>query len=180
MEDSANFPGVPLPQFEGRLFIYVDYTSQYSKYAGFGIFFGFFAAEIISIGCVYLILRQLEAKKASFSKATYKLHRQLTIALGVQLSTPFLFIIAPVTYGIIATYIKHETNTVVGRLFMVYIDLYGASNSIITLYFVKPYRLFIISKFKEVVKLISCGKYGNVPETIAVLAPESTVISSLA
>ncbi|CAD5208523.1 unnamed protein product [Bursaphelenchus xylophilus] len=155
----ANFPGIPLPEFEGQLLLYLDYNSQYSKYAGAFVFIGFLAAEAISIGCVFLILRQLETKKASFSKATYKLHRQLTVALGIQLSMPILFIITPVTYGIIMTYIQGPTNTLAGRLAIMYIDLYGASNSVVTLYFVKPYRMFIIQKIKSFASFVTCGNY---------------------
>ncbi|CAD5205799.1 unnamed protein product [Bursaphelenchus okinawaensis] len=80
------FPDMEIPKVEGNYFIYMDYDSEYSVYAGALIFIGFIAAEFLSITSVYLILKQLEVKKASFSQATYKLHRQLTIALGVQVN----------------------------------------------------------------------------------------------
>ncbi|CAD5208522.1 unnamed protein product [Bursaphelenchus xylophilus] len=184
VQASANFPGIPLPEFEGRLLLYLDYNSLYTKYAIVLVFIGFLAAEAISIGCVFLILQQLEAKKASFSKATYKLHRQLTVALGIQLSMPILFIITPVTYGIVMTFIQGyiyiPTNALAGRLAIMYIDLYGASNSVVTLYFVKPYRMFIIQKFKSLTSFVTCRRYGNSTEVKSVMAAENTLVSSFA
>ncbi|CAD5208524.1 unnamed protein product [Bursaphelenchus xylophilus] len=69
--ESASFPGIPLPETEGKLLIYLDYTSKYSKYAGAFVFIGFMVAEAISIGCLFFILQRLEDKKTSFTRATY-------------------------------------------------------------------------------------------------------------
>ncbi|CAD5220339.1 unnamed protein product [Bursaphelenchus xylophilus] len=166
-----------LPNISGKVVVYFDYDNTFAAITGGAVFFGFFAAEFISFGCVFMILHELEAKKESFSSITYKLHRQLTIALGAQLLTPFIFIIFPVTLGILATYNYWSVNESYSQFFVISIDFYGAANSLITLYFVKPYRVYLSNKLKLALRYLSCGRFGKGPEVIVVMAPETTLAS---
>ncbi|CAD5220341.1 unnamed protein product [Bursaphelenchus xylophilus] len=170
--------GLPLPNFNGTVILYVDYRSEYGLAAGVFITVGFFIAEVVSLGFVFVLLRMLEAKKESFSKITYKLHRQLTIALGVQLLTPFLFIVLPVSYGVIQIF-RWKLSLDAGRMIINFIELYGCSNSLVTLYFIKPYRDFLLSKIRAFIQFVSVGRLCKEVPIVMVSAPESTVISAL-
>lgn len=48
------------------------------------IFIGFLVSEIIAVSSVFFILKILRKNAASFSAQTYKLHRQLTVLLIIQ------------------------------------------------------------------------------------------------
>ncbi|CAD5214099.1 unnamed protein product [Bursaphelenchus okinawaensis] len=78
-----NYPQ-PLPNMDNDIFLYIDYRSDYVVAAAIFVGVGFFLAETVSIGCVLVLLKLLDKKKECFTRMTYKLHRQLTIALGVQ------------------------------------------------------------------------------------------------
>ncbi|CAD5220337.1 unnamed protein product [Bursaphelenchus xylophilus] len=175
LEVQPTYPGSVIPDISGKVVFLLNTGNEFTAIAAGLVFFGFFAAEVISIGCVYMILRILDSKKASFSKVTYRLHRQLTIALGIQLSTPFFFIILPVSIGIILVASNFRGGShVVMELAILFIDLYGAVNSLITLYFVKPYRNFLVLKMKQFLFTITCGKVSSEPEPIVVAAMENT------
>ncbi|CAD5220351.1 unnamed protein product [Bursaphelenchus xylophilus] len=171
---SQQFEDPQLPDFS-RLILYISPNTDKIVYAGVFVFVGFFIFEVVSISVVIVVLRQLEEKKASFSPETYRLHKQLTVALGVQLLTPFLHIVAPFTLFLLFNYPYGTMSYATGTLFIMYIELYGTSNSVITLYMVKPYRVYLKSKFMAFIRLITIGKYGNEPEPIMVMAPESTL-----
>ncbi|CAD5230266.1 unnamed protein product [Bursaphelenchus xylophilus] len=177
IRDLQTTPNAEFPNFNGTVIFYTDYKSDYAIFAAIFIFVGFFVAEFTSIGFVFVLLKMLESRKESFSVMTYKLHRQLTVALGVQLLTPFLFIILPVTYGIIRTYWQDITAEQ-GRLIIDFIELYGASNSLVTLYFIKPYRTFLITKFKPILRLLTCGNYGNGSQEVVKIQPAETTLAS--
>ncbi|CAD5220361.1 unnamed protein product [Bursaphelenchus xylophilus] len=159
--------------------LYVPPTTKEAVYAGIFVFVGFFIFEVVSIVIIFVVLRQLEEKKSSFSKETYRLHKQLTVALGVQLLTPFLHIVAPFTLFLIFNYPYGTMSYATGTLFIMYIELYGTSNSVITLYMVKPYRAYLKSKGSAFIKRITFGKFGNEPEHVMVMATESTINTSM-
>uniref|UniRef100_A0A1I7RZG2 G protein-coupled receptor n=1 Tax=Bursaphelenchus xylophilus TaxID=6326 RepID=A0A1I7RZG2_BURXY len=165
----------PLPDFS-RVIFYFPPTTEYSLYAAIFIVGGFVLAEVLSLLSVYALLRKLQEKKASFSEMTYKLHRQLTIALGLQLATPLIFIICPVVFWVFYNIPYGRMEYVTARSFLLHIQLYGTVNSIITLYFIKPYRRWIISKFKVLISFVTFGKYGHKCDIVAI-HQESTFAS---
>ncbi|CAD5214745.1 unnamed protein product [Bursaphelenchus xylophilus] len=177
LEVAKIFPNATLPDFN-QVILYLPPTTEHSLGAAIFIFCGFMTAEFVSVGSVYMLLRKLESKKASFSKATYRLHRQLTIALGLQLSTPFFFIMAPVSYWVVVNYPYGYMDYSTSRLFLLYIEMYGTCNSAITLYFVKPYRNLVTSKIRMAFHYATCRRYGKEEEILVVMPPESTLVSS--
>uniref|UniRef100_A0A1I7SIH1 G protein-coupled receptor n=1 Tax=Bursaphelenchus xylophilus TaxID=6326 RepID=A0A1I7SIH1_BURXY len=97
----------------------------------------------------------------------------------LQLLTPFLHIVAPFTLFLIFNYPYGTMSYATGTLFIMYIELYGTSNSVITLYMVKPYRAYLKSKGSAFIKRITFGKFGNEPEHVMVMATESTINTSM-
>ncbi|CAD5220349.1 unnamed protein product [Bursaphelenchus xylophilus] len=169
---SQQFEDPQLPDFS-RLILYISPYTDKVIYALIFVFVGFFIFEVVSISVVIVVLRQLEAQKSRFSRETYRLHKQLTVALGVQLLTPFLHIVIPVTVFIILNYPYGTMSYATGTSFIMYIELYGTSNSVITLYMIKPYRAYLKSKCMAFIRLITFNKCGIEP--VMVMAPESTL-----
>lgn len=66
------------------MYVLQDVRSSWSVVLALFIVVGFVIIEVIALMCVGMILKILEAKKSNFSRATYRLHRQLTISLGLQ------------------------------------------------------------------------------------------------
>ena len=72
-------------------------------------------------------------------------------------------------------YLRIGVGEAFGKIVVFYINLYGAANSVITLYFVKPYRNFIIEKTKRITFIITCGRIGvNVDAPIQVITERTT------
>ncbi|CAD5220365.1 unnamed protein product [Bursaphelenchus xylophilus] len=177
---ARKYPNATKPVLSKNPIMFTDPNNVHALYTVLFVVIGFLIAESVSFVTVFFLLRILESKKASFSKATYKLHRQLLIALAVQLLTPFLFIMLPVTYGIYLIYPVIRVDSFTAGLIINYIELYGTSNSIVTLYFIKPYRTYLKEKFLQIVRVVSFGRLAKEEAVILVTAPESTINSGYA
>ncbi|KAI1693079.1 serpentine type 7TM GPCR chemoreceptor srh domain-containing protein [Ditylenchus destructor] len=102
------------------------------------------AFSVICLLIIFAILRALRKNAHTFSKKTYKIHLQLTILLIVQLICPVVFVILPTGVSLIFALSGYFTpqgfGVVLGHVFMIAISFYGTANSILTMFFVKPYR----------------------------------------
>lgn len=68
----------------GEFVIWFDLNSTSTLVFIYSVFFGFILSEAVSIGLVWFVLTLLKKNSGSFSKNTYRLHRQFTLLLAVQ------------------------------------------------------------------------------------------------
>lgn len=73
-----------IPKFDGEYLIFYDVGVYECQLFALFITVAFVFGQITQLIFAYLILKTLQSRKASFSQATYKLQRQLTIALTIQ------------------------------------------------------------------------------------------------
>ncbi|CAD5231185.1 unnamed protein product [Bursaphelenchus okinawaensis] len=90
------FPQATVPNLTNRIVVYINVDSTYAHTLAKLTILTFVYYETVSVICVFITLTRLDSKKSTFSKMTYKLHRQLTVALGVQLITPIVFVMVPI------------------------------------------------------------------------------------
>lgn len=90
----SEFPFLTIPDLSDETVVYYDTSGGGPLFlvAGLIVVVGFGAAEIVCTGTVYLILKHLEERKDSFSSLTYKLHKELTMALACQVNSCLLCI----------------------------------------------------------------------------------------
>ncbi|CAD5214506.1 unnamed protein product [Bursaphelenchus okinawaensis] len=73
----------PLPDFT-KVIMYLPPTNSVTLQGGIFIMVNFLIMEMVSLVCVIFLLKKLEKMKQAFSTVTYRLHRELTVALGMQ------------------------------------------------------------------------------------------------
>lgn len=64
----------------------------------------------------------------------------------------------PIAIMVICAIVRIRLNSILGECIVIVIDAYACANSVITLYFVKPYRVFIVKKFYKVASIVTCGR----------------------
>ncbi|CAD5220345.1 unnamed protein product [Bursaphelenchus xylophilus] len=157
---ASSYEGLNIPDISNSVLIYMQESVDVFTLSALAVvFIGFFTAEFVSVGCIYHILKKLEEKRRNFTERTYRLHRQLTTVLAFQLATPVLFIMCPITISLVCQILNSGFNASLGQYAILSLDLYGAANSFITIYFVKPYRVYVLRKVSKLITFISCGLY---------------------
>jgi hypothetical protein len=132
-----------------RLLLYNNKPFISYFFNGIGICLGI--SEIVYLVIVFKILRVLRKSSSSFSKRSIKLQRQLALLLGAQVIVPILLAIAP--FSVLLYRMKtHSMNTKFETemgmiLFMSHLTVL----SLMTIFFVTPYRKFVIDKFKRLI-----------------------------
>ncbi|CAD5220347.1 unnamed protein product [Bursaphelenchus xylophilus] len=139
-DTASHHPEVPIPNLDNEVYIYMNFSGTIATITGLLVVFGFMIVEIISLGCVFTIFHQMEVKKHTFSPTTYKMHRQLTAALLAQVIAPIIFIMLPVMYIMFGRYYRSGLSELTGQVLVLCMDMYGGISSMITLYFIAPYR----------------------------------------
>uniref|UniRef100_A0AC34Q3Y5 Uncharacterized protein n=1 Tax=Panagrolaimus sp. JU765 TaxID=591449 RepID=A0AC34Q3Y5_9BILA len=132
------FDGVP----KDAIWIWYEQTGTKTLYFLTCILSGFLASEIFCLGLGFVILRTLKKNAANFSAKTYKLHQQLTILLILQLLTPIIFFIVPISASIFAMIFNLKYQKPADDIGFIFFSLYSSSNSSLTIIFVSPYRKF--------------------------------------
>lgn len=112
------------------------------KKMGFLLFivFAFFVSETISITLFVRIIGILKTNMGSFSHNAYKVHRQFTILIGVQLLIPIVFVILPVTTCIVFIYMGRLISSLSIKIGFLMLSSYGFFNGLFTIVFVSNYR----------------------------------------
>lgn len=94
----------------------------------------FIISEILCGILVCLIMVTMKRNSKKFSANTYKLNRQLTVVLALQIASPIFFIIFPVTATIVSGVVfGHYLGRSVVQLGFLLIDMYALSNTLFTL-----------------------------------------------
>jgi hypothetical protein len=124
----------------GEFILWMNVYSELSYWFIATMLISFLISEILCITLIYLILSILHANAALFSRNTYKLHFQFTVLLAVQLLTPFVFILLPITLCLIAALFDRYSPQFAGQMGFIMITLYGMANALFTILFVGPYR----------------------------------------
>ena len=94
------------------------------------IFMGIFGYKTMSL---------LHRQKSRMRSSTYKMHKRFLNALIAQALLPLFVFCIPVI-ALIATILIQKTYPIVHFLSVLLISLHPATNSLITLYFIRPYR----------------------------------------
>lgn len=100
----------------------------------------FLFSEVIAIYIIWSILSKLRKNAKFYSKNTFRLHFQLTILLGIQISIPVLFLMFPTVlrWFLIASGIGFESGS--SQIGFMLTSMYSLTNSVLTLAFVGPFR----------------------------------------
>uniref|UniRef100_A0A915CY91 G protein-coupled receptor n=1 Tax=Ditylenchus dipsaci TaxID=166011 RepID=A0A915CY91_9BILA len=113
-----------------------------------------FSIKLSSYALVYTLSRN----SRNFSKKTYKMHKQLTILLIIQLTAPVIFVIVPLSIQIAGILFEHEFSETGTQIGVLILSLYASFNSILTIFFVTPYRTFTLSWIIWLLSRLLCKK----------------------
>uniref|UniRef100_A0A7E4ZX22 G protein-coupled receptor n=1 Tax=Panagrellus redivivus TaxID=6233 RepID=A0A7E4ZX22_PANRE len=113
---------------------------------GFGLHF------ILSATISISIIRFLSQNAHAFSVKVYRLHKQLTIVLILQIFTPLIFMIIPISILVMYTlYLKIPVNATAAHFGILLLTVYPSTNTIITIICVTPYRRFTTNWIRALV-----------------------------
>ncbi|KAI6177858.1 hypothetical protein M3Y97_00953000 [Aphelenchoides bicaudatus] len=157
----------------GHFFIWFDFKSNWTLAFAFIMLFSFLLSESISVGCVWVILRMLKKNSASYSKNTYRLHRQFTILLAVQLTLPVLLILLPVAIALVLGLLGVSLSNFSTQIGFAIFSSYAFLNSMLTIMFITPYR----EDFKDKIRLLYLDRIFCCKERFANKTPVSQVLS---
>jgi hypothetical protein len=90
------------------------------------------------------------------------MHRQLTILLVVQLTSPVILMVGPISIAFaMGVLLKQSMPTVVGEMTFLFMTVYATTNSLLTIIFVTPFRVYtrrlMVKPFKEIKRRMSYG-----------------------
>ncbi|CAD5232355.1 unnamed protein product [Bursaphelenchus xylophilus] len=113
-----------------------------------GIFAIALFAEFFYLLCVRYILYLIRQQGAIFSKSTYRMHRQLTILLGVQLLVPLICVLFPVCVTFASALIGKPFTSFTAKVGILVIASQSTFSSIMTICFIGPYRRFVLRQLR--------------------------------
>ncbi|KAE9556299.1 hypothetical protein FO519_000482 [Halicephalobus sp. NKZ332] len=112
---------------------------------GSDIFMGIFGYKTMSL---------LHHQKSHMRNSTYKMHKRFLHALIIQALLPLFIFCIPVVAFLVSILVQ-KTSPIVNFVSVLLISLHPATNSLITLYFIRPYR-------KAFLEFLCCRKFdGN-------------------
>ena len=82
---------------------------------------------------------------------------------------------APITIVVIVAWQNIPVNIFFGQATLICCDLYGTVNALITIYFVKPYRIYVIQVYRKLLEIVSCGRFKYDETLVQQLRPEATI-----
>jgi len=92
----------------------------------------------------------LRANIHLYSERTYKMHMHLTALLIAQLLAPLILIGMPVCSGLLVLILGGQITKLIGQMGVLMLALYASVNSLLTLFFVAPFRRFTFNRAKKV------------------------------
>ncbi|KAI6226298.1 hypothetical protein M3Y99_01308600 [Aphelenchoides fujianensis] len=98
------------------------------------------ASELVSALLIFSTLRILAKTTEVHSMATRKLHLQFIRLLSVQVALPFFFIAIPVFVAVLFTVLEISIDRASIFVGYVFLALYSATNTMLSLFFIHPYR----------------------------------------
>jgi hypothetical protein len=142
----------------GEFIVWMDLTSDFTKYFLYSLLFLFAFIEILSLILIYLTLSTLKANNKKLSKNTLKLHKQLTLLLAFEFISPLLLIIVPLSTQIFGAIINEFSSREITRFLFILIGMYGLTNPILTILFIGFYRTHFVDTFIfPLLKIIGIG-----------------------
>lgn len=153
-------------------------------------------SEIVCLWTVTWILKILRKNVSNFSAQTYKLHRQMTILLYLQvlfkqiciifntvlvfmdkdtffqILNPIIFIWFPIASCIFAVFLKLDFRKNTGIWGLLFMSFYSLSNTLLTIGFVSPYRNFTKRYTVGIIMKLPCLK--KYQTTTPIISLEST------
>uniref|UniRef100_A0A7E4VRQ3 Serpentine Receptor, class T n=1 Tax=Panagrellus redivivus TaxID=6233 RepID=A0A7E4VRQ3_PANRE len=137
----------------GNVFTFLNENSSIVPYYCSCLFVGFGFHLIVSVTLSTNIIRYLSHNADKFSTKVYRMHRQLTIILIVQIFTPLMFMIIPICILVMTTYLEIPLSNTLGHIGILLITIYPSTNTIITIVCVTPYRKFTTNWMKALFSL---------------------------
>lgn len=116
-------------------------STSFPRYFMFITLTFFLFSETFSIYIIYSILSTLRQNTGTFSRNTYRLHRQLTMLLAAQLTIPVVLIVIPISlrWGLFLT--TGNEFSLFNNVRMTMVSLFGSANCLFTIVFISPYRI---------------------------------------
>ncbi|KAI1693534.1 serpentine type 7TM GPCR chemoreceptor srd domain-containing protein [Ditylenchus destructor] len=128
-----------------------------------------------SLLLIVLIVIRLKRCAVRLSRRTYKLHRQLTGLLAVQLGAPLFLMGLPIGL-VLLTDLKLDLGNNFHQYWAYVTALFAPSNSFITLFFIPPYRAFVC---RLIGRACCCKRFIEEQKKRILAAASSTVIPNV-
>jgi len=133
-----------------RLFLDLTASSIWA-YAGC-LLAGFALLEAVCFAMGYTIVRVLRQNAHCFTARTYRMHMQLTVLVALQLASPVLYIVLPISMVCLySVFYCQRLSLTAGQVGITAMALYATNNSLLTLCFVTPYRRYTMKKMRKIV-----------------------------
>ncbi|KAH7715125.1 Protein STR-86 [Aphelenchoides avenae] len=114
-----------------------------------------FEVSVIMTVCVllvYLIFRALDERKHAMSVKTHRMHKQLTLALILQLITPGLTLALPFMILVVLALLQADVSTET-MLTMQVFGLHSPLNTLLMVAVVAPYRTAVTNFFRRALRI---------------------------
>ena len=104
------------------------------------LIFIFFIVPTIEIGCIVMILSKLKEMKAVMSQRTYKLHKNLLLALTVQILLPQFMILIPDVGIVFGAWKEWPNVNVIAETTLMLCTCHSVLDNFVMLFVITPYR----------------------------------------
>lgn len=84
-----------------------------------------------------------------------------------------VFFVCPVVTVIVMALVKYPVSSATGSAGIAFMEFYGFTNALITIYFVRPYKEYTKGRFRALLRSASGGRWGN--EDTLIVQSEPTV-----
>uniref|UniRef100_A0A915E8J4 Uncharacterized protein n=1 Tax=Ditylenchus dipsaci TaxID=166011 RepID=A0A915E8J4_9BILA len=152
---------LPLPEFQavikdianGQVIVNLNPFEWPTIRMAIVLIFGFMAAQVAAFLLGFATLRNLNRNARFFSQKTFRMHLQFTVVLCIQIATPVVFIVFPMTVGGINVLIVKSMDKLPAQIGLLLMSLYASSNSLLSIFFISPYRRYSMNL---ILKIVPC------------------------
>lgn len=127
------------------MIVYFSFRSRKMMIFALYVFVSFSLGEIFAFTLVYLILRSLKKKSHLYSKKTYKMHLNFVLLLVCQLLSPICYLFLPFAAATLGALTSYRPGKIAIEFGLLGIVAYGMSSSLLTIFFVTPFRIHFLN-----------------------------------
>uniref|UniRef100_A0A7E4ZVN6 G_PROTEIN_RECEP_F1_2 domain-containing protein n=1 Tax=Panagrellus redivivus TaxID=6233 RepID=A0A7E4ZVN6_PANRE len=139
--DELTYPQLePIFESEYAFGYDVDYNPFLVYFFMLALFFILVILPIIEISCISMIVYQLKKVKHSISEKTYKLHKNLVIALIIQIMLPNVMIILPDILIIVGVWQGWKYMSFFTEVGIIMCSIHSVLDNFVMLVAITPYR----------------------------------------
>uniref|UniRef100_A0AC35GNM2 Serpentine Receptor, class H n=1 Tax=Panagrolaimus sp. PS1159 TaxID=55785 RepID=A0AC35GNM2_9BILA len=135
---------------DGNVFLYDLKINPWFGYFLIAAIIAILLIPPITIGCIYAILKILQNSLNHLQAHTIKLHRQLLIALIIQIILPFILIIFPVVIVCLFIYFEFSHTSVAIQVAIICCTFHSVADTCVMTFMIAPYRKATIHLFLSI------------------------------